>query len=129
MATLKAADRWNTCTERQRPSPAPKPTILPMLDITTLRKDLDAVIARLETRKKPQAFLNVDAFKDLESERKRLQTRTEELQNQRNTLSKQIGQLKAKGESVEPVMIAVGEIKVELEASAERLEVIQADLQ
>ena len=129
MATLKAADRWNTCTERQRLSPAPKPTILPMLDITTLRKDLDAVIARLETRKKPQAFLNVDAFKDLESERKRLQTRTEELQNQRNTLSKQIGQLKAKGESVEPVMIAVGEIKVELEASAERLEVIQADLQ
>ncbi|MEX1165286.1 MAG: serine--tRNA ligase, partial [Hydrogenophaga sp.] len=100
-----------------------------MLDINTLRKDLAATIARLETRKKPQAFLNVDAFKDLESERKTLQTRTEELQSQRNTLSKQIGQLKAKGESVEPVMIAVGEIKVELEASAERLEVIQADLQ
>jgi seryl-tRNA synthetase len=100
-----------------------------MLDINTLRKDLDATIARLETRKKPQAFLNVDAFKDLESERKTLQTRTEELQSQRNTFSKQIGQLKAKGESVEPVMIAVGEIKVELEASADRLEVIQAELQ
>ena len=100
-----------------------------MLDINTLRKDLDATIARLETRKKPQAFLNVDAFKDLESERKKIQTRTEELQSQRNTLSKQIGMLKAKGESVEPVMVAVGEIKVELEASAERLEVIQAELQ
>ena len=100
-----------------------------MLDINTLRKDLDATIARLETRKKPQTFLNVDAFKDLESERKTLQTRTEELQSQRNALSKQIGQLKAKGESVEPVMIAVGEIKVELEASAARLEVIQAELQ
>ncbi|AOW12469.1 serine--tRNA ligase [Hydrogenophaga crassostreae] len=100
-----------------------------MLDINTLRKDLDATIARLETRKKPQAFLNVDTFKDLESERKTLQTRTEELQSQRNTLSKQIGQLKAKGESVEPVMVAVGEIKVELEASAARLEVIQAELQ
>jgi seryl-tRNA synthetase len=100
-----------------------------MLDINTLRKDLEATIARLETRKKPQAFLNVDAFKDLESERKTLQTRTEELQSQRNALSKQIGQLKAKGESVEPVMIAVGEIKVELEASAARLEVIQAELQ
>jgi seryl-tRNA synthetase len=100
-----------------------------MLDINTLRKDLVATIARLETRKKPQAFLNVDAFKDLESERKTLQTRTEELQSQRNTLSKQIGMLKSKGESVEPVMVAVGEIKVELEASAARLEVIQADLQ
>jgi len=100
-----------------------------MLDINTLRKDLEATIARLETRKKPQAFLNVDAFKDLEAERKKLQTRTEELQSQRNTLSKQIGQLKAKGESVEPVMVAVGEIKLELEASAARLEVIQAELQ
>ena len=100
-----------------------------MLDINTLRKDLDATIARLETRKKPQAFLNVDAFKDLESERKKIQTRTEELQSQRNTLSKQIGMLKAKGESVEPVMVAVGEIKVELEASAARLEVIQSELQ
>ena len=100
-----------------------------MLDINTLRKDLDATITRLETRKTPQAFLNVDAFKNLESERKTLQTRTEELQSQRNTLSKQIGQLKAKGESVEPVMIAVGEIKVELEASAARLEVIQSELQ
>jgi seryl-tRNA synthetase len=100
-----------------------------MLDINTLRKDLDATVARLETRKKPQAFLNVEAFKDLESERKKIQTRTEELQSQRNTLSKQIGMLKAKGESVEPVMVAVGEIKVELEASAARLEVIQAELQ
>ncbi len=68
-----------------------------MLDINTLRKDLDATIARLETRKKPQAFLNVDAFKDLESERKKIQTRTEELQSQRNTLSKQIGSSKPRG--------------------------------
>ncbi len=100
-----------------------------MLDITTLRKDLDAVIARLETRKTPQAFLNVDAFKALEAERKTLQTRTEELQSQRNTLSKQIGQLKAKGESADAVMASVGDIKVELESSAARLEVIQAELQ
>ena len=100
-----------------------------MLDITTLRKDLAAVIERLETRKSPQAFLNVDAFKALEAERKTLQTRTEELQSQRNTLSKQIGQLKAKGENADAVMVSVGEIKVELEASAARLEVIQAELQ
>jgi seryl-tRNA synthetase len=100
-----------------------------MLDITTLRKDLDAVIARLETRKTPQAFLNVEAFRALETERKTLQTRTEELQSQRNTLSKQIGQLKAKGESADAVMASVGDIKVELESSAARLEVIQSELQ
>jgi seryl-tRNA synthetase len=51
-----------------------------MLDITLLRKDLASVIARLETRKSPQAFLNVDAFRALEAERKTIQTRTEELQ-------------------------------------------------
>ena len=68
-----------------------------MLDITLLRKDLPGVIARLETRKTPQAFLQVDAFTALEAERKALQTRTEELQSQRNTLSKQIGQRKSNG--------------------------------
>ena len=40
--------------------------IATMLDILLLRKDLDSVIARLETRKKPQAFLNVEAFKALD---------------------------------------------------------------
>src|SRR3989344_5857147 len=64
-----------------------------MLDILLLRKDLDTAIARLETRKKPQAFLDVSAFQALESERKTLQTRTEELQAQRNQLSKQVGML------------------------------------
>ncbi|NDE26068.1 MAG: serine--tRNA ligase, partial [Betaproteobacteria bacterium] len=57
-----------------------------MLDILLLRKDLDAAVARLETRKNPQAFLNVDKFRALETERKTLQTRTEELQSQRNNL-------------------------------------------
>ncbi len=62
-----------------------------MLDINFLRKDLAGVIARLEARKSPQAFLNVDAFTALETERKTIQMRTEELQAQRNQLSKQIG--------------------------------------
>jgi seryl-tRNA synthetase len=102
-----------------------------MLDILLLRKDLAAVVARLETRKQPQAFLNVDAFRALESERKTLQTRTEELQSQRNSLSKQIGMLKGKGQHAEAdaVMAQVGAMKAELEASAARLEVIQTELQ
>ena len=99
-----------------------------MLDITLLRKDLDGVIARLETRKKPQAFLNVDAFTALESERKTIQTRTEELQAQRNSLSKQIGQRKAKGESTDDIMAAVAAIKTELDSSAARLDALQPEL-
>ena len=68
-----------------------------MLDITLLRKDLAPVVARLETRKSPQPFLDVARFSALEAERKTLQTRTEELQARRNASRKQIGQLKAQG--------------------------------
>ncbi len=100
-----------------------------MLDINLLRKDLPSAIARLETRKTPQTFLDVGAFQGLEAERKALQIRTEELQNQRNTLSKQIGQLKSKGEDASAVMAQVSASKAELESSAARLEQIQADMQ
>ena len=100
-----------------------------MLDINLLRKDLSSAIARLETRKRPQAFLNVEAFQALEAERKTCQMRTEELQNQRNNLSKQIGQLKAKGEDASAVMAQVSASKTELESMATRLDQIQADLQ
>ena len=100
-----------------------------MLDINLLRKDLPSAIARLETRKKPQAFLNIDAFQALETERKAIQSRTEELQNQRNTLSKQIGQLKAKGEDASAIMAQVSSSKIELEASSARLDQIQSELQ
>ena len=93
-----------------------------MLDILLLRKDLDTAIARLETRKKPQAFLDVSAFQALESERKTLQTRTEELQAQRNQLSKQIGMLMGKGDKdgAEAAKAQVAAGKVELEQSAAR---------
>ena len=100
-----------------------------MLDINLLRKDLPSAIARLQTRKNPQAFLNVEAFQALEGERKSLQTRTEELQSQRNTLSKQIGQFKAKGEDASVVMAQVSASKAELEASSTRLDQIQLDMQ
>ena len=100
-----------------------------MLDIALLRRDLSQVIARLQTRKNPQVFLNESAFTSLENERKTLQTRTEELQAKRNSLSKQIGQLKAKGESADVVMAEVGQLKDELEASAVRLDALQTELQ
>ena len=102
-----------------------------MLDIQLLRKDLDSVVARLQTRKNPQAFLNVEAFKALESERKSIQTRTEELQSKRNQLSKQIGMLMGKGEkdAAEAAKAEVAAMKIELEQSATRLDQIQTELQ
>jgi len=100
-----------------------------MLDITLLRKDLAQAINRLETRKSPQAFLNVDAFIAIEQERKSIQSRTEELQNLRNTLSKQIGQLKAKGEDASAAMAQVSSSKAELELSSARLDQLQVELQ
>jgi seryl-tRNA synthetase len=100
-----------------------------MLDITLLRQDLPSVVARLESRKKPQAFLDVAAFTALEAERKAIQTRTEELQAQRNQLSKQIGQLKARREPADALMAQVASLKGELDSSAARLELIQPQMQ
>jgi seryl-tRNA synthetase len=104
-----------------------------MLDINLLRKDLDAVLAGLNARKSPQAFLDLAAFTSLEAERKTIQTRTEELQARRNALSKQIGQLKAKGVAgaaeVDAAMAQTADIKTELEHSAAQLERIQGDMQ
>lgn len=100
-----------------------------MLDVVSLRKDLAAVVATLEKRKTPQPFLDVDAFTALESKRKQLQVRTEDLQAQRNSLSKQIGQLKSKGESADAVMAQVATIKDELDSSATELDHLQEQLQ
>ena len=100
-----------------------------MLDIAFLRRDLDQVVQRLQTRKQPQPFLNVEAFQSLEAKRKTLQTRTEELQARRNSLSKNIGQMKAKGESTDALMAEVAQLKDELERSAQRLEALQIELQ
>jgi len=89
-----------------------------MLDIQLLRNNLDAVAERLATRGKPFDF---SGFQNLEAERKTLQTKTQELQAQRNTLSKQIGMLKGKGEDASGVMAEVANLKAALEASEARL--------
>ena len=65
-----------------------------MIDIQLLRSSLDATVARLKTR---GYALDTVAFLALESRRKAIQTTTESLQAQRNALSKQVGQAKAKG--------------------------------
>ena len=99
-----------------------------MLDINLLRKDLPAVIDGLARRKSPQPFLDEARFSTLETERKAIQSRTEELQARRNSLSKQIGILKAKGQDSAALMADVAGLGDELKASAQRLESIQTEL-
>lgn len=96
-----------------------------MIDIQLLRKDIDSVAARLAGRK---FKLDVAAFNALEAERKQIQSSTEDLQNKRNTLSKQIGALKGKGEDTSAVMAEVAGIGDELKASAARLDIVQAKI-
>ncbi|MBB3255514.1 seryl-tRNA synthetase [Paraburkholderia bannensis] len=96
-----------------------------MLDIQLLRKDLDGVARRLADR---GYTLDVAAFSALEAERRDIQTRTEELQARRNSLSKQIGAMKGRGEDTSAVMAEVGGIGDEMKASAAKLDEIQAKL-
>ncbi|MBL8305146.1 MAG: serine--tRNA ligase [Rubrivivax sp.] len=100
-----------------------------MLDITLLRRDLDAVVAQLQRRKNPQPYLDVPRFSALEAERKQIQTATEQLQARRNAASKQIGMLKGKGEDTSALMAEVNGMADQQKAGAERLEAIQAELQ
>ncbi|MEK9721822.1 MAG: serine--tRNA ligase [Quisquiliibacterium sp.] len=96
-----------------------------MLDPQLLRKDLDAVASRLADR----GFqLEANAFKALEGERKTLQTRTEDLQAQRNALSKQIGAMKGKGQDTAAVMAQVAGLGEELKLASEHNDAVQARL-
>lgn len=96
-----------------------------MLDIQLLRKDTAAVAERLKTR----GFeLDVGGFNALESQRKTIQMRTEELQSQRNKLSKEIGILKSQKQNADDVMAQVAGLGDELKASAVALEDIQVKL-
>ena len=93
-----------------------------MLDIQTLRKDLPAVVAGLKRR----GFdFDEAGFRALEDERRKLQLRTEELQGKRNTLSKQVGMLKGKGEDASAVLAEVSGIGDELKANETALAAIQ----
>jgi len=89
-----------------------------MLDIQLLRNNLDAIADRLATR---GFTLDRSTFQRLENERKFLQTRTQELQAGRNSLSRQVGMLKGRGEDAAAVMEQVAAIKNELEANEARL--------
>jgi seryl-tRNA synthetase len=96
-----------------------------MIDIQLLRKDIDTVASRLATRK---FVLDVAGFNSLEATRKQIQTRSEELQAKRNSLSKQIGMMKGKGEDASAAMAEVNGIADELKSAATGLEQVQQEL-
>ena len=85
-----------------------------MLDIHLLRNQLALVAERLATR---GVTLDTTAFEALEAERKHLQTHTQDLQAQRNSLSKRVGVLKARGEPAAAVFAEVSKLSAELKAS------------
>jgi seryl-tRNA synthetase len=97
-----------------------------MLDPQLLRKDLESVKTRLETRK---FELDTVLFIQLETERKELQGRTEELQAKRNQLAKVIGMKKGKGENADAELAESVGVNKELEGSATRLNALQVQIQ
>ena len=97
-----------------------------MLDPQLLRKDLESVKTRLATRK---FELDTALFMQLETERKELQGRTEELQAKRNQLAKAIGMKKGKGENADAELTESTGVNKELEGSATRLNALQVQIQ
>ncbi len=96
-----------------------------MIDIQLLRKDLDTVAARLADRK---FILDKDTFISLESDRKQVQSRSEELQAKRNQLAKAVGMKKGKGEDASAEIAESTAVNQELQALTEKLSVVQAQL-
>ena len=96
-----------------------------MLDPKRLRADLDAVAAALAAR----GFrLEVTAIAELERRRKDVQVRTQQLQNERNMRSKEIGKAKAGGQDVAAAMAAVAHVGAALSAAEDELQAIQQEL-
>lgn len=85
-----------------------------MLDINLLRGDIAAITKKLETK---GYKLDIDKFNNLENERKFLQIKTEELQAKRNSISKQVGILKSKGEDPQSILSQVSNLGEELKAA------------
>lgn len=96
-----------------------------MLDPKRLRTELDDVAVQLKRR----GFeLDVAAVSALEERRKSVQTSTQELQNARNSRSKNIGQAKAKGEDIAPLLAEVSQLGDELKAAEHELAGIQGEM-
>ncbi|WP_161866795.1 serine--tRNA ligase [Pseudomonas yangonensis] len=96
-----------------------------MLDSKLVRTQLSEIAERLATR---GFALDVARFEALESQRKSVQVRTEQLQAERNSRSKSIGQAKARGEDIAPLLAEVDQMGSDLEAGKRELDAIQNEL-
>jgi seryl-tRNA synthetase len=96
-----------------------------MLDINALRSDLASVAAALAQR---GVVLDTARFEALESERKRIQTQTQDLQAKRNTLSRQVGIAKGSGQDAAPLLREVAGLGDALKDLERELESVQAKL-
>jgi len=96
-----------------------------MLDYKLVRTQLQDVAARLATRGYDLDVARIDA---LESQRKSVQVRTEQLQAERNSRSKSIGQAKARGEDIAPLLAEVDRMGGDLDQAKRELDAIQAEL-
>ena len=96
-----------------------------MLDIQLLRKDATLVAEQLLVR---GFHFDAARFDALEAERKTIQTRTQEAQSRRNSMSKQIGMMKGKGEDTTAVMAEVAGLGDELKQNEERLAALQSEI-
>ncbi|TWX51612.1 serine--tRNA ligase [Colwellia hornerae] len=85
-----------------------------MLDPKLFRNDIEATAAQLAKR---GFSLDTALLIDLEEQRKAFQIKTQELQNQRNTRSKSIGQAKARGEDIQPLLAEVSQLGADLDAA------------
>ncbi|WP_342594824.1 serine--tRNA ligase [Salinicola lusitanus] len=93
-----------------------------MLDPKLLRSDPQLVAQRLALR---GFTLDIAQLESLESRRRELQTRTEQLQNERNVRSKSIGKAKAAGEDIQPLLAEVGQLGDDLDAAKRELGEVQ----
>ncbi len=97
-----------------------------MLDPHLFRSELEFVQAQLKRR---ALDFDTDFYTDLENRRKAVQVKTQELQNERNLRSKSIGQAKAKGEDVQPLLDQVQGLGEQLKAAERELSGIQGQMQ
>jgi len=96
-----------------------------MLESKLLRGNIDFVVEQLKRR---NFSFEVDEFNALEDQRKIIQVQTQELQNLRNTKSKSIGQAKASGENIEPLLEEVSELGEKLDDAKAQLHGIQLEI-
>jgi seryl-tRNA synthetase len=96
-----------------------------MLDPRLFRSDIEQTAQQLARR---GFVLDCDGISRLEAERKALQVQTQELQNERNQRSKAIGQAKAKGEDIQPLLDAVADLGDKLKQAEGRLTELQEAL-